>query len=633
MANLTEISRWEAGIYQFETSDPVMGGPNGIDNRPTRELANRTLWLKNEIAKAVQSIGTNKTAAEQAIALKADNARRITAGAGLTGGGDWSADRSLALATPSTLNGSTTNWAGNGTTGHTHELAKATASVAGVVKLANALDVSATDAALTAAMGKKLQDEKLGNSGDQTISNGTLTVGRPASWSAIKIPSGAGVWEIETNPQSAAAVEGSIRMGFKFVENGQQAKGIIMPALVSGYETVAYQSWVNQRIGDYADTRVPSTAYNADAADSDFGKSGFFRTNATELDGKRTPKMHIHAAHPSAGKKYSRGIGFEYGPTFDVYTTSWNAEGVYQGMKVILTEENGVMLSGNQTVGGTKTFAARADFAQGLRISGANTEQYSVFLRGNGDWYWSNPISGQSLQLKDNGDLAYQNRKIYHEGNKPAWADIQSKPAVAEMNKANTGSFTAGGQIKASYAADWAGFIANQETEGKNVYFDASVRDVLRAGMQAKAVGTNGEYCMSLQVTPAGDKTRDRRVEGLGVYASGLHHHTYGWLHEYFARRTEMNGKSTVKVMTGMVSDGGTIPLPAGYSQEQCQWFVSLREDNTGGEAWDINENGSHNHFSYQIWADGNRRVHAKMHRNAYAPRSIHVNYIIIGVK
>ena len=250
MANLTETSRWEAGIYQFETSDPVMGGPNGIDNRPTSELANRTLWLKNEIAKAVQSIGANKTAADQALALKANAATLFTAGAGLTGGGSLAANRSFALATPSTLSGSTANWAGNGATGHTHELAKATPTVAGVVKLVNALDVSATDAALTAAMGKKLQDEKLGNSGDQTISNGTLTVGRAASWSAIKIPSGTGSWEIETNPQSSAAVEGSIRMGFKFTESGQADKGIIMPALSSGYETVAYQGWVNQRLSE-----------------------------------------------------------------------------------------------------------------------------------------------------------------------------------------------------------------------------------------------------------------------------------------------------------------------------------------------------------------------------------------------
>ena len=51
MANLSEISRWEAGIYQWETSDPVQGGPNGIDNRPTRELANRTRWLYDELGR------------------------------------------------------------------------------------------------------------------------------------------------------------------------------------------------------------------------------------------------------------------------------------------------------------------------------------------------------------------------------------------------------------------------------------------------------------------------------------------------------------------------------------------------------------------------------------------------------
>ena len=51
MANLSEMSRWEAGIYQWETSDPVQGGPNGIDNRPTWELANRTRWLYDELGR------------------------------------------------------------------------------------------------------------------------------------------------------------------------------------------------------------------------------------------------------------------------------------------------------------------------------------------------------------------------------------------------------------------------------------------------------------------------------------------------------------------------------------------------------------------------------------------------------
>ncbi|HFC8494254.1 TPA: phage tail protein [Neisseria subflava] len=88
-----------------------------------------------------------------------------------------------------------------------------------------------------------------------------------------------------------------------------------------------------------------------------------------------------------------------------------------------------------------------------------------------------------------------------------------------------------------------------------------------------------------------------------------------------------------VIVQTGMISDGGTIPLPEGYTQEQCRWIVSMREDNSSNESWDIDESGRHNHFYYKIYADENRRVTAKMHRNLYPLRSINVNYMIIGVK
>ncbi|CAN7259715.1 hypothetical protein LJR084_001214 [Variovorax sp. LjRoot84] len=46
MANLTETGLWEDGIYQWEEDDPVLGGPTGIDNVPTRQLANRTLFQR-----------------------------------------------------------------------------------------------------------------------------------------------------------------------------------------------------------------------------------------------------------------------------------------------------------------------------------------------------------------------------------------------------------------------------------------------------------------------------------------------------------------------------------------------------------------------------------------------------------
>ena len=49
MANLKEQEKWEEGVYQIEENDPVLGGENGITNKPIKQLANRTLWLKKTL--------------------------------------------------------------------------------------------------------------------------------------------------------------------------------------------------------------------------------------------------------------------------------------------------------------------------------------------------------------------------------------------------------------------------------------------------------------------------------------------------------------------------------------------------------------------------------------------------------
>lgn len=541
MANLTETNRWEAGIYQLETSDPVMGGPNGIDNRPTRELANRTLWLKTELAKAVASIGANKTSADTAIGLKADKSVTITAGAGLSGGGSLAANRSLALTTPSTLNGSTTNWAGNGATGHTHELAKATATVAGVVKLVNALDVSATDAALSAAMGKKLGAEKLNAAdlkltrlpvaagstavdlnlasrasiiaalGDKYISNGhiqavyhnteanhnirglPLTQRSPvqldfyfmggytfidchyvllrrtfrarvnfnnealvldwkenlteenglknsgvpelggrlniknAGWEKLRfINADNSYWRFETAPVTGS--ENGARFNYVFVGASGSEVGRISFPRVSGGETVAYQNWVSSQI----DAASIKTLDYTTGGSVDYTKTGFFRANNLQMDGKLLPLMEVHVTHPGYdGNRYARGLGFAYGPNFNVFTTAWDKDGIYQGYKTILTELNGMMTTGAQTVAGVKTFTNAAEFSSGIKIGGGGKSVMSELGVGASDIYLRNTTSNKYLQLKDDGTLAYSNQKIYHEGNKPGWADIQNKPNVA----------------------------------------------------------------------------------------------------------------------------------------------------------------------------------------------------------
>lgn len=48
MGNLAETANWDPNVYQIEETDPVQGGPNGIDNMPHKNLANRTQFLKQQ---------------------------------------------------------------------------------------------------------------------------------------------------------------------------------------------------------------------------------------------------------------------------------------------------------------------------------------------------------------------------------------------------------------------------------------------------------------------------------------------------------------------------------------------------------------------------------------------------------
>ncbi|UOO90269.1 hypothetical protein LVJ82_04590 [Vitreoscilla massiliensis] len=81
MANLIESPVWEPGVRQIETSDPVMGGANGVTNTTPRQLANRTVYLK---------VQTDSLSAD-----KANKTTKVTAGTGLTGGGTLASDRTF----------------------------------------------------------------------------------------------------------------------------------------------------------------------------------------------------------------------------------------------------------------------------------------------------------------------------------------------------------------------------------------------------------------------------------------------------------------------------------------------------------------------------------------------------------
>ena len=148
MANLNETAQWETGIYQLETSDPVMGGPDGIDNRQAKQLANRTLWLKNQ-TEVLQT----------ATAGKAASATAVNAGNGLTGGGNLTASRTIALGTPGQITARSQNAVQEA--GHTHAIDTATTTRAGIVQLESSTGSQAEDRAATPKAVKAAYDKAI----------------------------------------------------------------------------------------------------------------------------------------------------------------------------------------------------------------------------------------------------------------------------------------------------------------------------------------------------------------------------------------------------------------------------------------------------------------------------------------
>lgn len=88
---------------------------------------------------------------------KANKNTNISAGNGLTGGGDLSANRTVSLGTPSTITSTSTNNVTDNS--HTHAIETATTTRAGIVQLNDNLTSTSTEQALTARQGKSLKEQ------------------------------------------------------------------------------------------------------------------------------------------------------------------------------------------------------------------------------------------------------------------------------------------------------------------------------------------------------------------------------------------------------------------------------------------------------------------------------------------
>lgn len=99
---------------------------------------------------------------------------------------------------------------------------------------------------------------------------------------------------------------------------------------------------------------------------------------------------------------------------------------------------------------------------------------------------------------------------------------------------------------------------------------------------------------------------------------------------------------TNVLVVTGTIAHGGTIPIPAGFSVNECSFFVSTDKMNPEEEKWDIQETSKQMHFKSECFVS-NRVVTCRMWVGThYRPtdttdpsRWINgiANYMVIGVK
>lgn len=64
-----------------------------------------------------------------------------------------------------------------------------------------------------------------------------------------------------------------------------------------------------------------------------------------------------------------------------------------------------------------------------------------------------------------------------------------------------------------------------------------------------------------------------------------------------------------ISVTYGNISDGQTLPIPSGFSEDECTWLLSIDQSNVNKMYYDINENGAMNMINNECWREG-RKVH-----------------------
>ena len=299
MANLKEQEKWEDGVYQIEENDPVLGGENGITNRPIKQLANRTSWLKKALdllgkkaapkdltASSVSAVEANghthklpigttsekgvvklnsqvgndseqeaatpkavKAAYDKGVEAKtaADAAQR-TANDGVSKAkaAQTSADAAQRTANDGVSKANNAQQTANDGVSRANNAQRSADNAQktandGVSKANNAQQ-TANDAQRSADNANANANGRVSKNGD-TIDGDLRINGQNGSWSKIQFGSKNSVWELEVHPESNESI--NRRFNMKYL--GDSAIYLSFPTIGDSGEIVAYRSWVEDR--------------------------------------------------------------------------------------------------------------------------------------------------------------------------------------------------------------------------------------------------------------------------------------------------------------------------------------------------------------------------------------------------
>ncbi|SUA15065.1 tail fiber protein [Neisseria lactamica] len=425
MANLNETAQWETGIYQLETSDPVMGGPDGIDNRQAKQLANRTLWLKNQ-TEALQTESEGKAA----------SSTTVTAGNGLTGGGNLTASRTISLGQPGQITAQSQNAVQS--SGHTHAIDTATTSRAGIVQLESSTGSQAEDRAATPKAVKAAYDKAI-----EAI-NAARGINIPSVGTASTSRAGIVMLDNSTDSQleDRAATPKAVKAAYdKAVEAANAVRAFSIPTASTSRAGIVQLS-----------DRISNTTADA---------------------GKAPTTAAVNRAIDELGENVLGRI------------TQANTR-----------INNAVTLTGDQTITGAKIF--QADIKVSASAAHAAADRYIRLGADATGSYAVNPKSSKVLYLKHDGSLTYDGHNVLlardissavnlDDANKVASAaavktayDAATAASAAVQNMALTGNAAENGWLKLpnGILMQWGKATIEGVHRQKEIFFPVAFREI-----------------------------------------------------------------------------------------------------------------------------------------------------------